>query len=66
MSVLYIVVPAALLLVIGAIAAFVWAARRGQFDDVTTPAMRAVQDDDGDERPGEGPPPPNPPEGGGH
>ena len=58
MSVLYIVVPAALLLVIGAIAAFVWAARRGQFDDVTTPAMRAVQDDDGDEGPGEAPPPP--------
>ena len=46
MSVLYIVVPVALLLVVGAIAAFVWAARRGQFDDVTTPAMRAVQDDD--------------------
>jgi cbb3-type cytochrome oxidase maturation protein len=45
-SVLYIVVPAALLLVIGAIGAFLWAARRGQFDDVTTPAMRAVEEDD--------------------
>jgi cbb3-type cytochrome oxidase maturation protein len=45
-SVLYVVVPAALALVVGAILAFVWAARRGQFDDVTTPAMRAVEDDD--------------------
>lgn len=46
MSVLYVVVPAALALLVGAIVAFVWAARRGQFDDVTTPAMRAVEDDD--------------------
>jgi cbb3-type cytochrome oxidase maturation protein len=45
-SVLYIVVPAALILVIGAIVAFVWAARRGQFDDVTTPALRVALDDD--------------------
>ena len=43
MSVLYVVVPAALALVIGAIGAFLWAARRGQFDDVTTPAMGLPQ-----------------------
>ena len=56
MSVLYVVVPAALALVVGAIVAFVWAARRGQFDDVTTPAMRAVEDDDPpDEKGGAGP-----------
>jgi cbb3-type cytochrome oxidase maturation protein len=46
MSVLYLVVPVALLLVGGAVAAFLWAARRGQFDDVTTPALRAIVDDD--------------------
>ena len=45
MSVLYLVVPVALLLVGAALAAFAWAARGGQFDDVTTPAMRALQDD---------------------
>jgi len=45
MSVLYLVVPVALLLVGVALAAFAWAARRGQFDDLTTPAMRALQDD---------------------
>ena len=45
MSVLYLVVPVALLLVAVALAAFAWAARRGQFDDLTTPAIRALQDD---------------------
>jgi cbb3-type cytochrome oxidase maturation protein len=45
MSVLYLVVPVALLLVAAALAAFAWAARRGQFDDLTTPAVRALQDD---------------------
>lgn len=50
MSVLYIVVPAALALVAAAIVAFLWAARQGQFDDVTTPAIRAVVDDDADDR----------------
>lgn len=45
MSVLYLVVPVALVLVGAAVLAFVWAARRGQFDDVTTPAIRIVLDD---------------------
>ena len=53
MSVLYLVVPVALLLVGIAGGAFLWAARRGQFDDVTTPAMRAVLDDDPLPREGE-------------
>ncbi|MFI5312183.1 MAG: cbb3-type cytochrome oxidase assembly protein CcoS [Gemmatimonadales bacterium] len=47
MSVLYIVVPLALLIVAGAVAAFVWATRRGQFDDLDTPAMRMLHDDEG-------------------
>lgn len=46
MSVLFIVLPAALALVGAAIAAYVWAARRGQFDDLSTPAIRASLDDD--------------------
>lgn len=46
MSVLYIVLPLAILLAGGAVAAFIWAVREGQFDDVDTPAMRAVHDDD--------------------
>ena len=46
MSVIYIVVPLALLVVGAAVAAFVWAADRGQFDDLETPAVRMVHDDD--------------------
>ena len=46
MSVLYVVLPIALLLLAGAIAAYAWAARRGQFDDLKTPAIRALHDDD--------------------
>jgi len=45
-SVIYLVLPIALLLLAGAIAAYTWAARRGQFDDLETPAMRALHDDD--------------------
>ena len=45
-SVLYIVVPLALLVVGAAVAAFVWATNRGQFDDLDTPAIRMLHDDD--------------------
>ena len=45
MSVLYVLVPVALALVLVAIVAYVWAARRGQFDDLETPAHRAIQDE---------------------
>ena len=46
MSVLYIVVPVALLIVAAAVGAFVWAANRGQFDDLETPALRILHDDE--------------------
>ena len=45
MSVLYIVLPLALLIVAAAVGAYVWAVTRGQFDDLDTPAMRAVDDE---------------------
>ena len=45
MTVLFVVVPVALVLVGGAIAAYVFAARRGQFDDLVTPALRVLHDD---------------------
>jgi len=52
MSVLAIVLALALLLVGAAIGAFAWAARRGQFDDLATPPVRMLFDDD---RPAPGP-----------
>lgn len=51
MSILFIVLPLAILLAIGGVAAFVWAARHGQFDDLETPALRVVTDDDEGETP---------------
>lgn len=45
MSVLFLLVPLAILLVAAFVGAYVWSTRSGQFDDLTTPAMRAVHDD---------------------
>lgn len=45
MSVLFLAVPVALLLVVAAVVGFVWAARGGQWDDLDTPARRILHDD---------------------
>lgn len=47
MSVIFLVLPLALLIVAAAVVAFVWSARSGQFDDLDTPAVRMVHDDEG-------------------
>lgn len=44
MSVIYLVLPLALILVGGAVLAFVWSARSGQYDDLETPAVRVLHD----------------------
>jgi len=46
MSVVYLLVPLALFVVVLAVGAYVWAARKGQFDDLKTPAMRVLHDDE--------------------
>lgn len=48
MTVLFIVLPLAVLLSLLAALAFVWATRRGQFDDLDTPAVRLLCDDLGE------------------
>jgi cbb3-type cytochrome oxidase maturation protein len=50
MSVIFVLLPVALLFAGVALAVFVWAARAGQFDDLTTPALRVLHDDDGEAR----------------
>lgn len=45
MSVLYIVLPLALLIAGGAVAAFAWTVKSGQLDDVDTPPRRMLFDD---------------------
>ncbi|MDX2413081.1 MAG: cbb3-type cytochrome oxidase assembly protein CcoS [Woeseiaceae bacterium] len=46
MSILYVLIPLALLLLGGAVWAFFWAVSSGQFDDLDTPAVRIILDDD--------------------
>ncbi len=47
MTVIYIVLPLAIVLAAFAVAGFMWAVRRGQYDDMDTPPIRAILDDDG-------------------
>lgn len=46
MNVLYILVPLALALAGIGVAAFIWSVRSGQYDDVETPGMRMLVDED--------------------
>lgn len=46
MSILYVLIPLALVLLGVAVWAFFWAVGSGQFDDLDTPAVRIIMDDD--------------------
>ena len=46
MSVIYIVLPLALVLAALGLGAFFWAVRKGQYDDLDTPPVRMVFDDE--------------------
>lgn len=46
MNVLYILVPVALLLAAAGVAGFVWSVRNDQFEDVETPGVRVLFDDE--------------------
>jgi cbb3-type cytochrome oxidase maturation protein len=45
MSVMYILLPVALLLAGAALLVFIWAVRAGQFDDLEIPALRILHED---------------------
>ena len=45
MTVLFLVLPLAVLFSAGAVVAFLWAARHGQLDDLDTPPLRVLHDD---------------------
>ncbi|KAB2902466.1 MAG: cbb3-type cytochrome oxidase assembly protein CcoS [Kofleriaceae bacterium] len=45
MITLYLVLPLALLVASGAVAAFAWSVRSGQMDDLDTPPRRILLDD---------------------
>ena len=46
MNILLVLVPISLILLGLAIAAFAWAVRKGQYDDLDTPALDILVDDD--------------------
>ena len=46
MTILYLLIPLGLILLGLAVAAFFWATKSGQFDDLETPAWSVVLDDD--------------------
>jgi len=48
MSVLYVVLPLSLLLAVAAVVTFVWAVRSGQMDDLETPGVRILVEEDED------------------
>jgi cbb3-type cytochrome oxidase maturation protein len=50
MSVLYVVVPLALLAAAGWVLAFAWAVKGGQMDDLDTPGARMLHDEPPRER----------------
>ena len=45
MNILLLLIPISLVLLGVAVAAFVWAVKRGQFDDLDTPALDILDDD---------------------
>ena len=44
MNILLVMIPLSIVLLIGAVAAFFWAVNHDQFDDMDTPALRALDD----------------------
>ena len=51
METIFVLLPLALLIAAIAVGFFIWAARSGQFDDLDTPAVRILFDDEEPQRP---------------
>jgi len=45
-TILLLLIPLSLMLLGAAVWAFIWAVRKGQFDDLDTPAIDILRDDD--------------------
>jgi cbb3-type cytochrome oxidase maturation protein len=45
MEALYVLIPISLGLATGALVSFIWAAKKGQFNDLSSPAERVVLED---------------------
>ncbi|MBI2927119.1 MAG: cbb3-type cytochrome oxidase assembly protein CcoS [Verrucomicrobia bacterium] len=47
MSVIFVLIPASIILAAGFLAGFIWAVRSGQYEDTCTPSMRPLLDEIG-------------------
>ena len=45
MDIVFVLLPAAIVLALIGLGGFLWAARKGQFEDLDTPAVRVLFDD---------------------
>lgn len=45
MTILYLVVPLALVIVAAGVSAYLWAVKDGQMDDLETPGIRVIRDE---------------------
>lgn len=52
MDILYLLIPLAVVIMVIAVAAFMWAVRSGQYEDLEGPAHRILMDDDDPRIPG--------------
>ena len=50
MSVIYVLLPVSIALAVAGVLAFRWAVRSGQFDDLDTPPVRMLHDDESEPR----------------
>ena len=46
MSIIYVLLPVSIFLALIALAFYIWAVKHGQFDDLETPAMRVLFEDE--------------------
>lgn len=46
MAIIYVLIPLSVVLMALAVGAFFWAIRNGQFDDLDTPALNILDEDD--------------------
>lgn len=46
MNIIILTIPMALIFAAGFVISFLWATSKGQFDDLETPAMRMLKDDE--------------------
>lgn len=51
MNVIVLMIPMALILGAGFVGAFIWAAKKGQFDDLETPAHRILAEEPNERKP---------------